>query len=130
MIRRPRRSPLFPYTTLFRSLFSHFERDEEEGVRAVLDVVHGRELLFAVAAPAARGHEDHPRGADRRHVLGVVAGAGEDAAVARPPPPRGPPAPRADGRGEGGPRPAPAGPGGGGGAFPPPPRADRAVHHP
>src|SRR2546429_6987529 len=107
MIRRPRRSPLFPYTTLFRSLFSHFERDEEEGVRAVLDVVHGRELLLAVAASAARGHEDHPRGADRRHVLGVVAGAGEDAAVARAPPPRGPLDPGDALRGQGGPRPAP-----------------------
>src|SRR2546422_7186319 len=68
--------------SVFSGPFSQLERGEEKGVRAILDVVHGRELLFAVAAPAARGHEDHPRGADRRHVLGVVAGARQDAAVA------------------------------------------------
>src|SRR5215472_11578910 len=55
---------------------------QEEGVRAVLDVVHGRELLFAVAAPVARGHEDHPGGADGGHVLRVVPRPGEDAAIA------------------------------------------------
>src|SRR5438270_12062867 len=33
MIRRPPRSTLFPYTTLFRSLVLHFERVTEEALR-------------------------------------------------------------------------------------------------
>src|SRR6266581_4129687 len=57
------------------------EDGAEEGVRAVLDVVHRRELLLAVAAPVPGRHEDHPRRADRRHVLGVVARARQDVAV-------------------------------------------------
>src|SRR5213082_2245576 len=54
----------------------------KERVRALLDVVHRGELLLAVAPSAARGDEDHPGRADRRHVLGVVAGARENPPVA------------------------------------------------
>src|SRR3989442_7524659 len=35
MIRRPPRSTLFPYTTLFRSARSHQERDSAQGLGAV-----------------------------------------------------------------------------------------------
>jgi len=45
--------------------------------------VDRRELFLAVAAPVVRGHEDHPRRTDRRHVLGVVAGARADPAMPR-----------------------------------------------
>src|SRR5256885_8862694 len=48
MIRRPPRSTLFPYTTLFRSLFSFNEvvgdRTEKEGYR-VAPVIQGGELI-------------------------------------------------------------------------------------
>src|SRR3712207_7241917 len=46
MIRRPPRSTLFPYTTLFRSLRVGTGRDDEVvlelGARAVVDQVHAR----------------------------------------------------------------------------------------
>src|SRR2546426_3407326 len=48
MIRRPPRSTLFPYTTLFRSLFA--EMDEEEGIRYKFFLGTGcrdREVTFA-----------------------------------------------------------------------------------
>src|ERR1044072_6806967 len=37
MIRRPRISPLFPYTTLFRSIQSYSARDRNSGVLTVFD---------------------------------------------------------------------------------------------
>src|SRR3712207_8103745 len=64
MIRRPPRSTLFPYTTLFRSLFGD------------LDVLRMR-LVGAVDGDAARGHVaceselDHLAGG--RHVTELVA---------------------------------------------------------
>src|SRR5262245_53617510 len=59
------------------------ERGQQQGVRAVLDVVHGRELFLTVAAAVARGHEHHAGRADGGHVLRVVPRPGGDAAVAR-----------------------------------------------
>src|SRR5437879_4864639 len=57
------------------------DRGQEQRARPALDVVDRRELFLAMAAAVARGHEDHPRRSDRRHVLGVVARARADAAV-------------------------------------------------
>src|SRR5258708_8537684 len=39
MIRRPPRSTLFPYTTLFRSLAAHVPDDDPDAVRGVRDVI-------------------------------------------------------------------------------------------
>src|SRR3712207_8394802 len=47
MIRRPPRSTLFPYTTLFRSRDRFIDVDRQEAVRAVVGVEE-RELLAAV----------------------------------------------------------------------------------
>src|SRR2546426_3704440 len=60
MIRRPPRSTLFPYTTLFRSRHPVFRRSiatlAEWGVRVILDP--GR-LPDATAAPAVFRSEEH-----------------------------------------------------------------------
>src|SRR5260221_12677949 len=69
MIRRPPRSTLFPYTTLFRSLY-----DECTGT-ASLSVSATRALLTVVDR-ATRAHG--PRGA-----VAFVCGAGEELGMAR-----------------------------------------------
>src|SRR5256885_10600420 len=73
MIRRPPRSTLFPYTTLFRSLHARRERDELVGAGA------DRQLLVALLAHPLHvllGHD--PAGARRarveRHEVGPRAG--------------------------------------------------------
>src|SRR3712207_9510933 len=58
MIRRPPRSTLFPYTTLFRSLGAAVERHLHE---------HERPQLVAAEAPES-GDPEQPRGADQPHV--------------------------------------------------------------
>src|SRR2546422_8403487 len=70
MIRRPPRSTLFPYTTLFRSLFEG--RLRETGVESR---VHGREAERRLPVVIRDGHrgaravmvrsEDHERGRNR-----------------------------------------------------------------
>src|SRR3712207_8592040 len=55
MIRRPPRSTLFPYTTLFRSLLDPVERDLGE----VLTTVHRLRLLL-VAVLLGEGHPRRP----------------------------------------------------------------------
>src|SRR5258706_2888601 len=58
MIRRPPRSTLFPYTTLFRSLLAAEERQASRGVHelAPVEVTAGLEhLALGKAAPARRG---------------------------------------------------------------------------
>src|SRR2546426_2265640 len=48
MIRRPPRSTLFPYTTLFRSLLVEFEGDTDRATRGVVrDAVRGLKHLTA-----------------------------------------------------------------------------------
>src|SRR5256885_15715642 len=76
MIRRPPRSTLFPYTTLFRSLHARRERDELVGAGA------DRQLLVALLAHPLHvllGHD--PAGARRarveRHEVGPRAGEPE-----------------------------------------------------
>src|SRR5438093_10480088 len=72
MIRRPPRSTLFPYTTLFRSLvqgFGHLELDTGELVireaRSLLEhqdalaVAHERGQLLRHGAPAGARADDH-----------------------------------------------------------------------
>src|SRR3712207_8621294 len=56
MIRRPPRSTLFPYTTLFRSRAAHRVRD------GVGDVVQLDVQEHPVAAPAQRAHHPRPLG--------------------------------------------------------------------
>src|SRR5438105_5682146 len=52
MIRRPPRSTLFPYTTLFRSSFRQVGRDRDAVRRAILDLAAGQ---------LARGEPDERR---------------------------------------------------------------------
>src|SRR5256885_17003138 len=62
MIRRPPRSTLFPYTTLFRSrLLVHALGPEGEPAEAALEDAHAQARI-AVHDPAADegGHEPHP----------------------------------------------------------------------
>src|SRR2546426_9206347 len=54
MIRRPPRSTLFPYTTLFRSLTSLWERD-----RALAHIGLAREPDLVIVAPATARSEEH-----------------------------------------------------------------------
>src|SRR3712207_8086348 len=59
MIRRPPRSTLFPYTTLFRSRLRARAPDEVAAVETVLEAVHGaggrlRNLLFELETPVDR----------------------------------------------------------------------------
>src|SRR3712207_7928215 len=53
MIRRPPRSPLFPYTTLFRS------RDRPPQ--------HGESLPSRTRTPRSYGRDDHTKGSDHVH---------------------------------------------------------------
>src|SRR3712207_8994733 len=53
MIRRPPRSTLFPYTTLFRSELLHVRRRGLHGGQLAGEVVHGHHLL--VAPPLVAG---------------------------------------------------------------------------
>src|SRR2546426_7581820 len=55
MIRRPPRSTLFPYTTLFRSMHVREERVRHVAARAVRQDHGGR----SAPAPEARGQRDH-----------------------------------------------------------------------
>src|SRR2546423_15487081 len=75
MIRRPPRSTLFPYTTLFRSLC-----DEHELAALAVGVLAQPSRRFAQDAPMdlfedlrelARDHEDALRTQRGRHVLGA-----------------------------------------------------------
>ena len=50
MLRQPRRSPLFPYTTLFRSI---------EGVKCTYVVPAGAEGVEVVAQPLIQAVEGH-----------------------------------------------------------------------
>src|SRR5258708_26811905 len=67
MIRRPPRSTLFPYTTLFRSLFFLLADREETHLRVghveqllAEDGAHVRELVQMLGAPSsARRSEEH-----------------------------------------------------------------------
>src|SRR3989454_4506876 len=55
MIRRPPRSTLFPYTTLFRSVFAGSDRSQSETIHdeAVYWSTHPLRLATMVAAPLA-----------------------------------------------------------------------------
>src|SRR2546426_10179527 len=55
MIRRPPRSTLFPYTTLFRSVFAGSDRSQSETIHdeAVYWSTHPLRLVTMVAAPLA-----------------------------------------------------------------------------
>src|SRR5258705_7233773 len=62
MIRRPPRSTLFPYTTLFRShLFHQLLDSAAEHPRRSVDHLPGRQPRFAVPVPGASGmrSEEH-----------------------------------------------------------------------
>src|SRR5260370_21809549 len=62
MIRRPPRSTLFPYTTLFRSDRDYFRcRDDGLHAAALLDtqVVHGRQQQDAVNYLGVKRSEEH-----------------------------------------------------------------------
>src|SRR2546430_17674304 len=83
MIRRPPRSTLFPYTTLFRSFFGHLPARQR--IRAVGRYFHCRRLLLdREFAPFAHdvdgtvsGNRRHPR--DRRRQAGIeLSGTGPD----------------------------------------------------
>src|SRR3712207_7093744 len=58
MIRRPPRSTLFPYTTLFRSVFTFLplgwrvHRKAVQIVREEMDAIGGQEMLMPVLTPA------------------------------------------------------------------------------
>src|SRR2546429_8913438 len=86
MIRRPPRSTLFPYTTLFRSLAVH--RSEVRPPEAVeYHVGLGGEKLRDLGRQIAL-EELRPEGLDHLDVgLQLAEGAGED--LPRVPPPRG-----------------------------------------
>src|SRR3712207_8151879 len=60
MIRRPPRSTLFPYTTLFRSRFAFAEREPEAAVHAAWHRQHGvrnggRDIATPIAVNEAEG---------------------------------------------------------------------------
>src|SRR3989441_3816719 len=62
MIRRPPRSTLFPYTTLFRSALAVGDVDADElhpAARAVLDVARVGEHRDQLAAPGEQRSEEH-----------------------------------------------------------------------
>src|SRR5258708_22576687 len=67
MIRRPPRSPLFPYTTLFRSI----SRIDMMGMKPVCRIVSPQLALIlrlALCSPAAKKSADKPR-SHFRHVF-------------------------------------------------------------
>jgi len=55
MIRRPPRSTLFPYTTLFRSLWEEDQGDKNKAREAVQDAVRKAAPIVALVAGAATG---------------------------------------------------------------------------
>src|SRR5258707_8296425 len=57
MIRRPPRSTLFPYTTLFRSHYAGIARDQHEG--DVSPLARGAHVHAAVDAHHPGAHEPH-----------------------------------------------------------------------
>src|SRR3712207_7898243 len=58
MIRRPPRSTLFPYTTLFRSLGVHVERAQVAGLhQGAQDAVLDRAFALAVARRLGQGRD-------------------------------------------------------------------------
>src|SRR5258708_22170310 len=86
MIRRPPRSTLFPYTTLFRSCAADRERDRAPPGRA--DGEGGRDRH---ARPPRGPVADDPRLGGRSHAgwTARVVAPGHDLGGARPPAPRG-----------------------------------------
>src|SRR3712207_7307691 len=70
MIRRPPRSTLFPYTTLFRSGFSRSRlkrtREVEEEARAELEIVHRDPLVRRVDEARREVGVHRPQGEDRK----------------------------------------------------------------
>src|SRR3712207_9115338 len=79
MIRRPPRSTLFPYTTLFRSFAAFFGVAAEDDVAAAVDGDGARHVVEAVEAERrdaerAEGHvEQARRGVLRDHEVVVAA---------------------------------------------------------
>src|SRR2546430_5946935 len=61
MIRRPPRSTLFPYTTLFRSLQEQIDQQMLDRHRAVADLVITRRLQLAQLQPVERRLAGHRR---------------------------------------------------------------------
>src|SRR2546425_7094759 len=59
MIRRPPRSTLFPYTTLFRSLSDHGGHGRSHGTEVGEDM----RIPWVIAGPGVRAGCDHPRNA-------------------------------------------------------------------
>src|SRR3989441_10160826 len=57
MIRRPPRSTLFPYTTLFRSVVSPLELDIDLLERVERLVLEGHEAVVGAHQPQGDGHE-------------------------------------------------------------------------
>src|SRR3712207_6946101 len=66
MIRRPPRSTLFPYTTLFRSFFREHERQHVPEALLVVDDEHSRGDAHAAAILLASGGELNRRPGGRR----------------------------------------------------------------
>src|SRR2546427_10939666 len=69
MIRRPPRSTLFPYTTLFRSHRDRLDAAAEDHVGALVDDVVGRDgdRVESGRAEAVDGEAGHARGQPRPH---------------------------------------------------------------
>src|SRR3712207_7605841 len=75
MIRRPPRSPLFPYTTLFRSIAAAGQDDGLNALRSErLDV---RELALRVAKRVADEHHEIGLAGDAQHTSGDLREIGD-----------------------------------------------------
>src|SRR2546428_9367343 len=70
MIRRPPRSTLFPYTTLFRSTAAGLERDPEGAVEGPVGREGGGALAHLVAQPAQEREAEHRRRRPDGHTAG------------------------------------------------------------
>src|SRR2546426_1214599 len=66
MIRRPPRSTLFPYTTLFRSLLAALDALEEEAVRPAVDLQERRHRGLQVGQDLAADGDQVPLAGERR----------------------------------------------------------------
>src|SRR3712207_8031796 len=67
MIRRPPRSTLFPYTTLFRSIYDRCAVEEVDGGKAYdLDVVFGNGCVLSLSAPGVTRYPELGHRRDRK----------------------------------------------------------------
>src|SRR3989449_11624591 len=79
MIRRPPRSTLYPYTTLFRSLHAPLDPQGRSGYQGTFGILSDRQLAHAALEQTVKAQDRNPRLTVLKTDYGLFVGAQRDA---------------------------------------------------